>query len=82
MGRFSTQNLEHDSAAGRTTAFDRLSPVFHRLFDRIGNLFFGLTLYAVSFSHNLYNEIGAPYASDSLRITYKLVIHSVNIENL
>ena len=82
MRRFSTQNLEHDSPAGRATAFDRLSPVFHRLFDRIGNLFFGLTLYAVSFSHNYIIKIGAPYASDSLRITYELLIHSVNMENL
>ena len=48
---FAAEYLEHDNAAGGALALDRLPPVLHHFFNRIGNFLFGLALDAISFWH-------------------------------
>ena len=45
------QNLEHNGAASRAFALNRLAPVLHCFFDAIVDLFFGFALNAISFGH-------------------------------
>jgi hypothetical protein len=52
--RFAAQNLEHDRAANRAFAFDRLAPVFHCFLDAIGNVPLGLAFDAISLSHKIF----------------------------
>src|SRR5438067_746730 len=64
---FIAQNLEHDSAAGRALAFDRFTAVLHRFFDAVGDLFLGLALDAISFSHkNFTVQASCPNGEGSL----------------
>ncbi len=51
-GCLAAEDLEHDRAAGRATAFDRLPAVLHRLFHGIDDFFPGLALDAVTFRHS------------------------------
>jgi len=48
----SSENLKHHDSTSRTFALDRLAPIFHELFDAIGNFLLGFALNAISFWHN------------------------------
>src|SRR5208283_4749459 len=52
-GGFAAQNLEHHRATGRAFALDRLAPVFHRLFNAVGDFLLGFAFNAISFGHKI-----------------------------
>src|SRR5262249_39502636 len=74
------QNLEHDSAASRTFAFDSPAAILHHFLNGIHNLFFGFALNAISFGHNKILLPSALCASPVMEIPYGCPIHSVNCE--
>ena len=50
-GSLSSQNLEHDRAAGRAFAFDGFPTVLHRFLNGLSDLFFRFALNAITFGH-------------------------------
>ena len=50
-GGLAAQDFEHDRAAGRALALDRLASVFHDFLNTIGDFALGLAFDAISFSH-------------------------------